>query len=63
MARTTILNRSGQMGWKVARHMMPTSRAGACNNHGFTMIELAVVLLIIGIASAVVMNPLSLVAH
>lgn len=34
---------------------MPTSRAGACNNHGFTMIELAMVLLVIGIVSAVVM--------
>jgi general secretion pathway protein H len=35
--------------------MMPTSRAGAYNNHGFTMIELAMVLLVIGIAGAVVM--------
>jgi general secretion pathway protein H len=34
---------------------MPTSRAGACNNHGFTMIELAMVLLVIGIVSAVIM--------
>ncbi len=34
---------------------MPISRAGACNNHGFTMIELAMVLLVIGIVSAVVM--------
>lgn len=34
---------------------MPTSRAGACNNCGFTLIELAMVLLVIGIASAVVM--------
>jgi len=34
---------------------MPISRAGACNNHGFTMIELAMVLLVIGIASAVIM--------
>ena len=34
---------------------MPTSRAGACNNRGFTMIELAMVLLVIGIVSAVVM--------
>ncbi len=34
---------------------MPTSKAGACNESGFTLVELAVVLLVIGIASAVVM--------
>ena len=34
---------------------MRISKAGACNNHGFTLIELAMVLLVIGIAGAVVM--------
>ena len=35
--------------------IMWTSRAGACNERGFTMVELAMVLLVIGIAAAIVM--------
>ncbi len=34
---------------------MRISKAGACNEHGFTLIELAMVLLVIGIAAAVAM--------
>lgn len=34
---------------------MRISRAGACNDRGFTMIELAMVLLVIGIVGAIVM--------
>lgn len=38
---------------------MPTSRAGTCNNHGFTLMELVVVIAILALAAALVLPRLT----
>src|SRR5262245_43509739 len=51
-----ISNRWGRMVWKGARATMGISRAGVCRDErGFTMVELGMVILVLGIIMATVM--------
>jgi general secretion pathway protein H len=43
------------MDLKAAKDMMRTWKAGGCNNRGFTLIELVIVMLVLGIVAAITM--------